>query len=194
MKSLQRMFILKPIEPDLVFSVLRRRFSAIDNDLVEFVRGKLHPVAAPVSESAPERVWRPTAVRHEVLLPAMAPDLLSDPRRLTEAFEDQPDTNKTDLAVVVKLTFRSESLTMHACWEAARCFARQAFVIEHELPTILVMHAPVLSGMRDATPLHCHVIAVAKPWAGNVFGEPCTIANDAAHEPLAEIWSGMRPA
>ncbi|TRW14492.1 hypothetical protein [Glacieibacterium frigidum] len=184
-----RMFVLPPVRPDFIFSVLRRNFKTVTNDTVAFVRSKLHPFAAAL-DADPAGTWKPTAARHEVLLPASMPDLLADPRLLTETFEAQARPDQTDLAIVVKLVLPT-GCPIHVAWELARQFTREAFVIEHRLPAVLVLHAPAISGVRDANPMHAHIIALARTWE-NAFTGFATIACDAAHAPLAERWKALR--
>lgn len=183
-----RMFVLPPIREDFSFAVLRRAYKSVRNDTVAFVRTKLHPFGDALAAD-PAGVWKPTAVRQEVLLPPTMPDLLSDPRRLTETFEDQARPDQTDLAIVVKLVLPAGPI--HVSWELARQFARQAFVVGHGLPVVLVLHAPALSGVRDANPIHAHVIALARTFE-NAFAGFSTIACDAAYPPLVKLWAEMR--
>lgn len=192
----QRHFIARPIEPGLTFGVLRRSFKTHVNDATSFGWTKLHPIRpARYSEEAPKRTWQPTAFRHEVLLPSGASDLMSDPRRLFETFEDQAVAHQTDLAVLLKLTF-DPGAPLHVGWERARGLARAVFVAEHNLPVLLVSHVPSLSGTRTPAAPHVHVIALARVLGVRGFGGFCTVARDEAHAPLAAAWraSAARPA
>lgn len=183
-----RMYVLPPVRSDFVFAVLRRNYKTVTNDTVAFVRAKLHPFAQALADD-PDGAWDPTAACHKVLLAAKMPDILADPRLLAETFEKQARPDQTDLAVVIKLVLPADG-TIHAAWELARHFTREAIVIEHRLPAVLVLHAPALSGVRDANPMHAHVIALARQYE-NAFAGFATIACDAAHVPLAERWGAM---
>lgn len=185
----QRMFVLPPIRDDFIFAVLRRTYDTETNDTVEFVRTKLHPIASPPSVGE-ERLWRPTAARYEVLLPRGMPDLLGNPKLLAETYEDQAVAHQRDLAVVIKLVLPPNT-EMHEGWELARRFTREVLVIEHRLPTIMILHAPSLSGVRNANPRHVHLITLARRWEAG-FSEFATIARDAAHEPLSKRWGEMK--
>ena len=101
-----------------------------------------------------------------------------------------PCAHQRDLAIILKLVLPT-SAPLHEGWELARRFAKEIFVVEHELPTILVMHTPARAGARIANPPHIHIIALARRWK-NGFAEFATIACDAAHEPLAQRWGAMR--
>ena len=187
--QVQRMFVVPPVRQDFIFGVLRRTYNGMRNDTVEFARSKLFPIAPPPS-AEPERAWQPTAARYEVLLPNAMPDVLVDPKLLTETYEKEAKPRQTDLAIVVKLVLPAKS-AIHVVWELAREFARQSFVVELGLPAVLVLHAPGLSGMRNANPMHVHAIVLARQYE-NGFTEYSTIAHDAAHEPLAAKWGRMR--
>ncbi len=156
-----------PGRGEWVRGVLRRHYNGRDNDIVEFVRGKLHPVHAP----EPGERWRPTAARAEVLLPPGVPDCFLDPQRLVELYADQLLHWQTGLACVIKVTARAP--TLHEGWERARAFGRTAFCTgkkRRHLPVILAQHAPFLAGVEGGTP-HVHVIALARQMLpGGSFG------------------------
>ena len=183
-----RHYIAGPLEPGLTFGVLRRAFQGHVNDATSFAWNKLHPIR-PIgaSEDAPKRVWQPTAFRYEVLLPGRASDLMNDPRRLFETFDDQATAEQRDLAVLLKLTFDAGT-PLHIGWERVRGFARAVFVTEHGLPVLMVSHVPSFSGTRTPAPPHIHVIALARMLGVHGFADFCTLARDEAHAPLAAAW------
>lgn len=157
-----------PGRGEWVRGVLRRHYNGHENDIVEFVRGKLHPVDPP----NPGERWRPTAARAEVLLPpGGVPDCLLDPQRLVELYAENLLAWQTGLACVIKIT--SKAATLHEGWERARAYARSAFCCGESrrgLPVILAQHAPFLAGMDGSAP-QVHVIALARrSLAGGAFG------------------------
>jgi hypothetical protein len=156
-----------PGRGEWVRGVLRRHYNGRENDIVDFVRGKLHPIDPPKTG---ER-WRPTASRAEVLLPPGVPDCLLDPQRLVELYADHLLEWQTGLACVTKITAKAPSL--HEVWERARAYGRSAFCCGKKrrgLPVILVQHAPFLAGIDGSAP-HVHVIALARRCLpGGAFG------------------------
>lgn len=187
---LQRHFVNKTIVPGFTFGVLRREFAGLVNDTVVFGWSKLHPIRPVADPAKPgQRIWQPTAARHDVLLPALAPDLMRDPRRLFETFEEQAVVRQDDLAVTIKLTF-DNTLALHSCWERARAFARTHLVVAHGLPTLIVLHVPSCSGMRQPSAPHIHLVTLSRTLDAHGFGAFCRIARDEAHPVLAEAWRG----
>ena len=186
--SLQRHHVDSSQAPDLTFGALRRNYLGLTNSALVFGWTKLHPIRPTGDpERLDVRVWQPTAARHEVLLPRSASDLLSHPQALLETFERQPRTDRKDLAVVLKLQL-SMTDALHPGWERARAFARSLFVLEHDLPVLLVMHVPSQSGSRTPAPPHIHLMALAQVLGPHGFGGYCTIAHDRAHTDIAAAW------
>jgi hypothetical protein len=183
----QSMFIEPQIAADFAFGVLRRRFSDRTNNAVEYVRGKLHPIAPSGDAPLNPRSWEPTAYRHEVLLPCTVPDVFADARLLVERFEDTSMPGQKDLVITVKLTAPPEG-TLHQFWETVRGFARAEFVEQHNLAVILAMHVPAYSGSRTPAPPHVHVMAFPRTIHGLGFTSYCRIANSQAQAPLVAAW------
>jgi hypothetical protein len=174
-----------PGRGEWVRGVLRRRYNDHDNDIVDFVRSKLHPIDPP----KPGERWRPTAARVEVLLPPGGiPDFLLDPQRLVELYADHLLDWQTGLACVIKLTARSPSL--NEGWERAREYARAAFCAGKKrrgLPVILAQHAPFLAGAEGVEP-HVHAIALARRVlpGGSFGGLDYEVTSDEGLIPLYE--------
>ncbi|MGI4876208.1 MAG: MobA/MobL family protein [Janthinobacterium lividum] len=187
-----RLFTLPPISDDFRFGVLRRHFGKLDNDAVDFVRAKLHPVA-PVPVAGMGRRWQPTAARYDVLLPPSMPQLLSSPRLLLETFEEHSRPDQRDLLIVVKIVLPADEM-LHEGWERVRAYARQAFVRDHGLAVVMALHAPSSSGMHDASASHVHLMALTRRWDAGGFGAFCAIACDEGHAPLQAAWTKARDA
>jgi hypothetical protein len=163
--------------------VLRRQYNGRTNDLVEFVRAKLHPVDLP-SRGTP---WKPTAARHEVLLPpGGVSDLLLDPRRLTERYADQLLTWQTSLLAVIKIVPAPQAgSTMNEAWQVVHGWAVSRICRARGLPVILVQHAPFLAG-KDDTPAHLHALIFGRRMSGgsSFGGIDFELTSDEGHPPL----------
>ena len=184
----QRMWITPRIAPDMTFAVLRRNLFEVENNLVEFGWMKLHPIVPPgVCFENVKGCWEPTAARWEVVLPAGAADMMSDPRTLLETFERQAAAGQKDLAVVLKLSF-PDTRSLHEPWERSRAFAKELFVDQHGLAALLILHVPALSGAKSPAPPHIHVIVPAKVLVPFGFGSFCDLLCDAAQCEIADAW------
>lgn len=184
------MFIVPPITSDLVFGVLRREFSGVTNSATEFVHKKLHPFQPKrLADDPPGRIWRPTAVRSEILLPASVNDLMTKPDLLLTEFEGQAVAAR-DLVIMVKLIFYDD-MPLHVSWERARLFGRVVLADRFGLATILAMHAPFLSAMRDPTPVHVHCLALARQLTVVGFKAFSELARDAGQADLVAAWRGL---
>ena len=185
------MFVLRPIVDDLKFSVLRREFNGLTNSASEFVHKKLHPFQPTRGANDPTgRIWRPTSARSEVLLPAGVSDLLTRPCLLLAEFEAQAVEPK-DLVVAVKLTF-DDKIPLHESWEQARLFARVVLADKFGLPTILAMHAPFSSAIRNPNSVHVHVMALARKLTADKFRSFSELACDSGQEVLVTAWQDMK--
>ena len=189
--QLQRHYVNPQIEPDFTFGVLRRKFAGLVNDTVAFGWAKLHPIRPAPDPSSPAPIWRPSAVRYDVLLPDGASDLMLDPKRLLQTFQDQAVVEQDDLADTLKLTF-TDAAALHVGWEIARDYARLQFVRNHKLPVLIILHDPAMSGTRHVAAPHVHIMALARKLGPQGFGAFCTIANDEAHPALAVAWRKAR--
>ena len=147
---------------ELGFGVVRRTLAGKTNDAREFVWKKLHPVRRSASWT---EAWRPSAARSDVLLPAAAPDALSDPFALCRAYEEASWSTVKDLVIVI--TFRLGDGRLHTQFEHIRSFVRHAFCEQRQLPAILALHTPRASGVDRAA--HVHVMVLPRR-LGEGFG------------------------
>lgn len=185
--SQQRMFIEKPIIPDFVFGVLRRKYFDHINNAVDFIHAKLHPVTARVGLVPSRTRWEPTAHRYAVLLPAAVPDVFSDPRVLVQFFEDSAMQKQKDLVVMLKLTAPADS-TLHEFWENVRAYSRLEFVEKRSLSTVMALHVPGFSGAKTPARPHIHVMVLPRTISKLGFLGYCDIANSESQAPLVEAW------
>jgi hypothetical protein len=165
---------------DWVSGVLRRTYNGRANDVVEFVRSKLHPVDAP----APGQLWKSTAVRSEVLLPpGGGSDHFLDPKTLTERYAEQLLSWQTSLLSVIKITL--DSTTLNEPWSLVHAWTHSSICRARGLPVILVQHAPFLAGVEGVAS-HLHVLILSRRMAAgsNFGGLDFELTSDEGHPPL----------
>lgn len=185
------MYFESKIDQDFLFGVLRRNYFDHINNAIDFCWAKLHPIKPANGMSYLNQPWQPSSDRHEILLPGGAPDLLVNPRRLLEIYEEQAPANQKDLLTAIKLT-APFGTPLHEFWETARTFARTALIAEHRLPTILVLHVPSVSGARSPNRPHIHLMALARELNGSGFSSFGRLANERAQVPLLAAWREIK--
>ena len=134
----------------------------------------------------------PTCYRHDVLLPAGAPDAWSDPFTLAKAYDDQGFSLK-DLAIIVTLRFPEtelvpQAMTLHEAWETARAFTLDQLVRVYHLAAVCVMHVPARAA-RPGAP-HVHILLPARrilPSGFGKFAKP--LATDDGREVVDQAWT-----
>ena len=170
----------------LTLGILRREFSARINSAAEFTRKKLHPAVCE-ADAPPAQQWSPTCHRHEVLLPAAAPDLLADPQWLLQHYERAELHDQLGLLLAVKVT-QLHAGSLHGFWEQVREFARSEFVERRGLPTVLAMHVPSLSPSRAPAKTHVHVLVLARALNECGFGALEQIDGHRMRTSVANAW------
>jgi hypothetical protein len=175
-----------PVGPGLTVGVLRREFSSRINSPAEFVRNKLHPAPCDADARRAQR-WAPTCHRHEVLLPATAPDLLTDPEWLMQHYERAVLHDQPALLLAVKVS-QLEAGSLHGFWERSREFARSEFVEQRSLPVVLALHVPSLSPSRSPGNTHVHVLVLARTLGEHGFGALQQLDGHKLRTSVADAW------
>lgn len=178
-------------EPDFTSGRLQRVFDGRPNSLTGFVHDKLHPMK-PMAEDtdSPERIWRPTARRHDVTLPDAAPEMYVDARLLIEAAEREMRDDQYDLLVAVKLTFPKLAV-VHQSWERGRLFAR-TLAIRYGVPVVVAQHVPALAGGKNPALQHLHVMILPRKLEAIGFTAFCEVTTAGGHGALAAMWRDCR--
>lgn len=187
------LFTLYPLADDVRFGVLRRSFSGRINRVDRFVWQKLNPgVAMPADAAFVAPTWNITAQRWDLLLPELTPDWLRDPAALTASYEGGIGHGVKDLAVSIKLMV-DDRKPLHHTWEAARDFVRNFLVVQHQLPTVMVLHDPMQRGYRENNATHLHIVSMARKLSPAGWRETSPLAKDSAHAEIIDAWSQYRP-
>lgn len=168
---------------DWTSGVLRRQYNRRRNDVVEYVKSKLHPVDAP----PPGAPWKPTAVRWEVVLPPGGiADHLLDPKCLAERFAEQLLPWQTSLLMVIKIVPDAPLAgTLNEPWQLVHSWLVARVCRARGLPSILVQHEPSRAGIETVSS-HLHVLIFSRRMAGNssFAGVDFELTCDEGHGPL----------
>lgn len=111
----------QPVTEGTSFGVLRKTFWGRVNSGHEFGWRKTH--LGPDFAGSDQSVWAPNAERVEVVLPAKADDLLSDPCELLRQTDKFAAPNKQALLTYWTMPLGTAE-RLHIAWECVRSFAR----------------------------------------------------------------------
>ena len=139
-----------------VFGVLRKTFRGRTNTAHEFGFRKTHLGSAFVN--ADRSNWAPNAEKVEVILPAKADDMLSDPDLLLRQVDACAPPNEAGLLTYLTLPL-SNPERLHVEWEKARSFSVM-LASERDLASIAILHSP--GSVGAAFPLHAHLLIVPR--------------------------------
>ncbi|MCH2486749.1 MAG: hypothetical protein MK010_03265 [Erythrobacter sp.] len=169
----------------VVFGVLRKTFRGRTNSAHEFGFRKTHLGSAFVN--ADLSTWAPNAEKVEVVLPARADDMLSDPDLLLRQVDACAPPNESGLLTYLTLPL-SDAERLHVGWERARSFAVR-LACERDVASIVILHAP--SSIGSAFPLHSHVLVIPRVHLGHgIRYAPLDIEllRDEGQGILSDIW------
>lgn len=144
-----------------VFGVLRKTFRGRTNTAHEFGFRKCHLGSAFVN--ADRSIWAPNAEKVEVILPARADDMLSDPDLLLRQVDACAPSNEAGLLTYLTLPLASVE-RLHVGWERARSFAVR-LACERDLASIVILHSP--GSIGSAFPLHSHLCVIPRIHMGH---------------------------
>lgn len=144
----------------VVFGVLRKTFRGRTNTAHEFGFRKAHLGSTFVS--ADRTNWAPNAEKVEVILPARADDMLSDPDLLLRNVDACVPPNEAGLLTYLTLPL-SDAERLHVAWEKARSFAVM-LASERDLASIVILHSP--GSVGAAFPMHAHLLIVPRALNG----------------------------
>lgn len=143
-----------------VFGVLRKTFRGRTNTAHEFGFRKCHLGASFVN--ADRSHWAPNAEKVEVILPARADDMLSNPDLLLREVDSCSPPNEAGLLTYLTLPL-SDAERLHVAWEKARSFSVM-LASERDLASIVILHSP--GSVGAAFPLHAHLLIVPRALNG----------------------------
>ena len=138
------------------FGVLRKTFRGRTNTAHEFGFRKCHLGSAFVS--ADRSIWAPNAEKVEVILPAKADDMLSDPDFLLRQADASACPSEAGLLTYLTLPL-ADAERLHIGWERARSFAVR-LACERDVASIVILHSP--GSVGSAFPLHSHVLVIPR--------------------------------
>lgn len=138
------------------FGVLRKTFRGRKNTAHEFGFRKCHLGSAFVN--ADRSIWAPNAEKVEVILPAKADDMLSDPDLLLRQADASACPNEAGLLTYLTLPL-ADAERLHVGWERARSFAVR-LACERDVASIVILHSP--GSIGSAFPLHSHVLVIPR--------------------------------
>lgn len=146
-----------------VFGVLRKTFRGRTNSAHEFGFRKCHLGSTFVG--ADRSAWNPNAEKVEVILPAKADDVLSDPDVLLHQVDEFASPNEAGLLTYLTLPL-GDVERIHIGWERARSYAVKLANLRN-VASIVILHSP--GSIGAAFPLHAHVLIVPRVFL-NGFG------------------------
>ncbi len=169
----------------VVFGVLRKTFRGRTNTAHEFGFRKAH--LGPTFLSADRTNWAPNSEKVEVILPARADDMLSDPDLLLRTVDACAPPNEAGLLTYLTLPL-SDADRLHVAWERARSFSVK-LAAERDIASIVILHSP--GSVGAAFPLHAHLLIV--PRALNGLGLrhapfDSELLRDEGQGILSELW------
>ncbi|MFK4005084.1 hypothetical protein [Qipengyuania sp. NPDC077563] len=138
------------------FGVLRKTFRGRTNTAHEFGFRKCHLGSAFVN--ADRSNWAPNAEKVEVILPARADDMLSDPDLLLRQADASACPNVAGLLTYLTLPL-ADAERLHVGWERARSFAVR-LACERDVASIVILHSP--GSVGSAFPLHSHLLIIPR--------------------------------
>jgi len=142
------------------FGVLRKTFRGRENSAHEFGWRKCH-VGTHIDVSD-RSVWSPNVEKVEVVLPAKADDLLSDPDVLLRQADEFVSPTEAGLLTYVTLPL-GDMDRLHTAWERARSYA-VSLASSRKVASVVVLHSPGAIGAPY--PLHAHLCIVPKVLTG----------------------------
>lgn len=138
------------------FGVLRKTFRGRTNTAHEFGFRKCHLGSAFVN--ADRSIWAPNVEKVEVILPARADDMLSDPDFLLHQADASSCPNEAGLLTYLTLPL-ADAERLHVGWERARSFAVR-LARERDVASIVILHSP--GSVGSAFPLHSHLLIIPR--------------------------------
>jgi hypothetical protein len=149
-------------------------------------KGQPNTVTAALTRRlAPHGRGNALAYYDELLLPASAPDLLTNIDRLIALYDEQRLPEQKDLLGITTVRFE-HGVTKHVAFELARGWARRSFS-GRNLAALLVQHVPGLAG-RDSKQ-HCHCLWWVRALHGSTFGPFSDLTKPGARAILAAEWA-----
>ncbi|WP_157799486.1 hypothetical protein [Qipengyuania seohaensis] len=178
----------QPVTEGTSFGVLRKTFWGRVNSGHEFGWRKTH--LGPDFAGSDQSVWAPNAERVEVVLPAKADDLLSDPCELLRQTDKFAAPNKQALLTYWTMPLGTAE-RLHIAWECVRSFAR-LIACERDLGSIVALHSPGVIGADF--PLHAHLLIVPRKLGWGIKHGPYdqTLIRDDGQEILGRLWASHR--
>lgn len=129
--------------------------------LLDPILRRLYPA---IKAEERKKFAHPTAERHDVLLPARAPDYLRNVELLASAYHATAIDRIKDLAAIVTIQWpqvedSAQHMTLHDAWESSRSFSR-SICEDLQVAVIAIQHVPARS-WGYGTP-HVHLIIPAR--------------------------------
>ena len=132
-------------------------------------------------------VWSPNVEKVEVVLPAKADDLLSDPDVLLRQADQFVSPTEAGLLTYVTLPL-GDMDRLHTAWERARSYA-VSLASSRKVASVVVLHSPGAIGAPY--PLHAHLCIVPKVLTGLGLAHSAydqELLHDGGQDILRELW------
>ncbi len=166
------------------YGVLRTSYNGAINTASGYVASKL----AVVNPAATN--WQ-VSRRYDVVMPQGAPDMWWQPQALWRAYDEAVLGHQRDL-IIALTCYVDDGFPIHAGWEQARAWVREALVEQRHLAAMMILHLPSAAGSANAP--HVHILASARQALGWGFGGFAKETNDDGVRQLAEDYVAHRKA